>query len=99
LSEAHRRKTRRKEAQERRTHRSTRHKKLTEAKGAATPPYARNRRDELNDRPCVNNPRSPIKINRGWLKQTRHKIFQASSREYSLNDCFAGSFSKSTSLL
>src|ERR1700722_212771 len=83
----------------RRTPRRNRGKIITEAASAATPPYARNLRDERNERPCVNNPRSPSKINRGWLKQTRHKIFQASSREYSLNDCFAGSFSKSTSLL
>jgi hypothetical protein len=70
-----------------------------QATSAATQPYARDRGDERNDRPCVSNPRSPIKINRGWLKQTRHRIFQASSREYPLKDYFAGSFSKSTNRL
>ena len=62
--------------------------------------YARVRRDALsgrNDRLPVSSPRSPSKISFGWLRHTRHKIFHASSREYSLNDCFAGSFSRSTS--
>src|SRR6202041_682706 len=78
-----------------RKHRENRGKKTTEAASAATKPYGRVRRDA---RLCVSNPRSPSKISRGWLKHTRHKIFQASSREYSLNDCFAGSFSRSTNL-
>src|SRR5271155_1914176 len=77
----------------------TRNNKITLAAGAATQPYGRDPRKGRDDRRCVSNPRNPSKINRGWLKHTRHKIFQASSREYSLNDCFAGSFSSSTNLL
>src|SRR5487761_750843 len=48
------------------------------------------------ERPWVRTPRSPIRIRRGWLTQTRQRTFNASSREYWLRDRLAGAFSEST---
>jgi len=52
-----------------------------------------------NSRPPVKSPRSPIRINRGWLAQIWKRTFRASSREYSPSFCSAEAFSKSTSRL
>src|SRR6185437_6621001 len=51
------------------------------------------------ERPLVRMPRSPIKIRRGWLTQTRQRTFRASSREYWLRERLAGALSESTSRL